>query len=102
FMPFSPRWLIHHDREDDALNVLASLRGLPKEHDLVTLEFLEIKAQSQFEKRTMAANFPNLAGNTSWKAVISLEFKNFALLFKSWPMFRRVITATVTMFFQQF
>ena len=51
-MPFSPRWLVHHDRETEARNVLANLRGLTVDHELVELEFLEIKAQSQFEKRT--------------------------------------------------
>jgi len=51
-VPFSPRWLVHHGRETEARTILASLRELPSNHELVELEFLEIKAQSQFEKRT--------------------------------------------------
>ena len=53
FMPFSPRWLVHHNREADARKTLASLRGLPQDHELIELEFMEIKAQSVFEKRTV-------------------------------------------------
>jgi hypothetical protein len=51
-VPFSPRWLVHHGRETEARKILANLRGLSVDHELVELEFLEIKAQSQFEKRT--------------------------------------------------
>jgi hypothetical protein len=51
-VPFSPRWLVHHGREPEARKILANLRGLSIDHELVELEFLEIKAQSQFEKRT--------------------------------------------------
>jgi MFS family permease len=35
FMPFSPRWLVHHNREEEARKVLASLRNLPPDHELV-------------------------------------------------------------------
>ena len=96
FMPFSPRWLIHHDREDEARRVLASLRGLPQGHELVELEFLEIKAQSLFEKRTVAANFPTLQEMTAWNT-LKLQFVSIVSLFKTKPMFKRVVVATVTM-----
>ena len=43
FMPFSPRWLIHHGREAEARRVLAWLRSLPQDHELIEIEFLEIK-----------------------------------------------------------
>jgi hypothetical protein len=65
FMPFSPRWLVHHDREADALRVLANLRGLPQDHELIEIEFAEIKAQSLFEKRTTAEKFPHLAAQNA-------------------------------------
>jgi hypothetical protein len=64
FMPFTPRWLIHHGREAEARRTLAKLRSLPQDHELVEIEFLEIKAQSEFEKRTVAENFPHLAAQT--------------------------------------
>lgn len=59
-MPFSARWLVHHDREIEARKVLASLSGLPEDHELVELEFLEIKAQSLLENRTVAEKSPQL------------------------------------------
>jgi len=100
FMPFSPRWLVHHGREAEARKVLASLRDLPQDHELVELEFLEIKAQSLFEKRTVAEHFPNLRELTTWN-IFKLQFVAIGSLFKTKAMFKRVIVATVTMFFQQ-
>lgn len=100
FMPFSPRWLVHHDREDEARRVLAHLRDLPVDHELVELEFLEIKAQSLFEKRTVALLFPELQEPTAWN-IFKLQFVAIKKLFQTRSMFKRVIVATVTMFFQQ-
>ncbi|KXT03881.1 hypothetical protein AC578_8958 [Pseudocercospora eumusae] len=100
FMPFSPRWLVHHDREVEARKTLASLRDLPQDHELIELEFLEIKAQSLFEKRSTAERFPELSDGSAW-STIKLQFIAVGSLFKTMPMFRRVALATVTMFFQQ-
>ncbi|KAI1407167.1 general substrate transporter [Hypoxylon sp. FL1857] len=100
FMPFSPRWLVHHNREDEARKILANLRGLPADHELVELEFLEIKAQSQFEKRTVAELFPALRDQTAWNT-FKLQFVAIKSLFQTKAMFKRVVVACVTMFFQQ-
>ncbi len=100
FMPFSPRWLAHHGREDEARRVLSKLRGLPADHELVELEFLEIKAQSLFEKRTVAEHFPALSESTPWN-VFKLQFVAIKSLFQTRSMFKRVAIATITMFFQQ-
>ncbi|RDL31050.1 putative Quinate permease [Venustampulla echinocandica] len=100
FMPFSPRWLIHHDREEEARKVLANLRGLPQDHELVELEYLEIKAQSLFEKRTISEYWPHLRELTAWNT-FKLQFVAIGSLFRTKAMFKRVIVATVTMFFQQ-
>jgi len=100
FMPFSPRWLVHHGREAEARKVLAKLRDLPQDHELVELEFLEIKAQSLFEKRTVAEHWPHLRELTAWNT-FKLQFVAIGSLFKTKAMFKRVIVATVTMFFQQ-
>lgn len=100
FMPFSPRWLVHHGREDEARRVLSSLRGLPQDHELVELEFLEIKAQSQFEKRTVAEHFPHLRAPTAWNT-FKLQFVAVASLFRTRSMLKRVAVASITMFFQQ-
>jgi len=100
FMPFSPRWLIHHDREVEARRVLANLRSLPQDHELVEIEYAEIRAQSLFEKRVTAERFPHLQEQTAWN-IFKLQFVAIASLFQSRAMFKRVIVATVTMFFQQ-
>lgn len=100
WMPFTPRWLLHHGREEESRRTLATLRSLPIDSELIELEFLEIKAQSLFEKRTVAANFPHLSELTATNT-IKLQFVAIASLFKTKPMFKRVVVATVTMFFQQ-
>ncbi|KAK3675247.1 hypothetical protein LTR78_004757 [Recurvomyces mirabilis] len=100
FMPFSPRWLVHHGREAEARKTLASLRGLSSDHELIELEYMEIRAQSMFEKRTVAEHFPHLADGSAM-STIKLQFVAVASLFKSKPMLRRVALATITMFFQQ-
>lgn len=100
FMPFSPRWLVHHGREEEARKVLSSLRGLSEDHELVELEFLEIKAQSLFEKRTQAEMFPELREPTAWN-IFKLQFVAIKKLFQTKAMFKRVVIASVTMFFQQ-
>lgn len=100
WMPFSPRWLMHHGREAEARTNLASLRSLPEDHELIELEFLEIKAQSLFEKRSIAEAFPHLQEQTAFNT-FKLQFVAIAALFKTKAMFRRVVVATVTMFFQQ-
>ncbi|TKW58669.1 Quinate permease [Colletotrichum tanaceti] len=73
WMPFSPRWLIHHGREAEARKILADLRDLPENHELIELEFLEIKAQSLFEKRSTAELFPHLQEQTAWNT-FKLQF----------------------------
>ncbi|KAI8713861.1 hypothetical protein NCS52_01231900 [Fusarium sp. LHS14.1] len=100
WMPFSPRWLIHHDREVEAREILADLRSLPTDHELIELEFLEIKAQSLFEKRSLAERFPHLQALTA-SNIFKLQFVSIRALFQSRAMFKRVIVATVVMFFQQ-
>jgi hypothetical protein len=91
---------VHHGREAEGRKTLASLRNLSQDHDLIELEFLEIKAQSMFEKRSTAEHFPHLADGSAW-STIKLQFVAAASLFKSKAMLRRVALATITMFFQQ-
>jgi len=101
FMPFSPRWLVHHGREAEARKTLASLRGLSQDDPLIEIEFLEIKGQSMFEKRSIAASFPHLSELTAMNT-FKLQFVAIGSLFKTKSMLKRVGVATITMFFQQF
>ena len=42
FMPFSPRWLVNHGRDDEAQAVLSRVRGMPPDSDLVRIEYLYV------------------------------------------------------------
>lgn len=85
YMPFSPRWLIHHGREIEARRVLSDLRNLDEKHELIELEFLEIKAQSIFEKRNTAEKWPH--PSKLWNT-IKLQFVAIASLSGTMAMFR--------------
>jgi hypothetical protein len=50
FLPESPRWLIAHDRADEALAALKHYHGEGNETELVRLEFEEITAAIAQEK----------------------------------------------------
>jgi MFS family permease len=50
FMYESPRWLMLVGREDEAIETLVALRGLPIDHPRVASEFNEIKNQIQGER----------------------------------------------------
>ena len=61
WFPESPRWLMDHDREDEALQVLADLHGKGDvNNQLVQLEFEEIRQQVQFERSEGAKSFLDL------------------------------------------
>ncbi|KAF4167393.1 hypothetical protein CNMCM6936_005350 [Aspergillus lentulus] len=93
FMPFSPRWLVKVGRDQEAQSTLAWMRKLPVEHDLVQMEYLEIKAEALFEKRA----FPN----TAEKGILKNQWAQYANCFSTMDNFKRVCTAWLVMFFQQ-
>ena len=97
FMPFSPRLLMNKGREEEALANLARLRSLPKEHELVQVEFLEIKAEVMFEREVFALNFPALKADSVWRR----EIAQYANIFRTKDSFKRVAMAGLIMFFQQ-
>ncbi|KAK0469646.1 major facilitator superfamily domain-containing protein [Desarmillaria tabescens] len=116
FMPFSPRWLINQGRDDDALAVLSNLRALPKDDDLVRIEFLNIKAQYLFEKEISEARFPqyqDLSFVSQFKlglhGYLSLILDRSGFYFScpyinskpSQDLLWRVTVGSLTMFFQQ-
>lgn len=61
FFPESPRWLMDHDRDEEALEILADVHGGgDKNNELVRLEFEEIKQQVIFEKSEGAKSYLDL------------------------------------------
>lgn len=103
FMPPSPRWLIQQGREEESLKVLAKLRRLPETDDLVRMEFLESKAQNQFEQEISRRNFPELHQQQKQTFVtrLKLGFAEYKSLITHPPTRKRVTVAVLLMVFQQ-
>ncbi|KYG41677.1 hypothetical protein M433DRAFT_547418 [Acidomyces richmondensis BFW] len=100
WMPFSPRWLIRKGREEKAIRTLAWLRKLPLDHELIQIEFLEIKAECLFEERVFAREHPKIAEKEK-TSVWTREMAQYINIVRSWDKFKRVATAWLVMFFQQ-
>lgn len=100
WMPFSPRWLVKVGREEEALSTLAWLRKLPTDHELVQVEFLEIKAESLFEERAFAKTYPHLAEKAG-RSEFMVQISQYANCFRTTDNIKRVGTAWLVMFFQQ-
>ena len=99
-MPYSPRWLVKTGKDAKAKKTLAFLRNLPEEHELVQIEYLEIKAEALFEKRAFANAFPNLAAKEEGSVWVA-QLAQYANCFRTRDNFKRVATAWLVMFFQQ-
>ncbi|KAJ5622502.1 hypothetical protein N7528_005734 [Penicillium herquei] len=100
FMPFSPRWLVKQGRDEEAQATLAWMRKVPVEHELVQVEYLEIKSEALFEERAFAKAFPKLADSEN-KSIFMNQIAQYANCFRSMDNFKRVATAWLIMFFQQ-
>ncbi|CAO2650731.1 Nn.00g020230.m01.CDS01 [Neocucurbitaria sp. VM-36] len=100
WLPFSPRWLIKKGRDEEGLKTISYLRKLPVEHELVQIEYLEIKAETLFERRSFEKNFPHLAAKEQGSVYVR-EFAQYYQIFRTWDNFKRVSTAWLVMFFQQ-
>lgn len=50
WLPESPRWLLYHEREDEALEVLAGLAGKSQDDVAVTVQREEIRYTVRYEK----------------------------------------------------
>jgi MFS family permease len=100
WMPFSPRWLVQVGRDEEAKSTLAWMRKLPLDDMQVQIEYLEIKAESLFEKRAFAAAYPALAEREK-KSVFMHQIAQYANCFRTKDNLKRVCTAWLIMFFQQ-
>lgn len=59
-LPFSPRWLIDHNRDKEALKTLSRLRDSPVESNIIQTEYKAIKDNVEFEKQTGTAGWAEL------------------------------------------
>lgn len=100
WLPFSPRWLVKKGRDEEAIKTLSYLRNLPIEHELIQVEYKEIKAESLFEQRAFAKQFPNLAAKEQGNMWVR-EFAQYYNIVRTWDNFKRVATAWLVMFWQQ-
>jgi hypothetical protein len=50
FLPESPRWLVYQDRNDEAIEVIASVSGTNRDDAEVQLQYREIVDTLQYEK----------------------------------------------------
>ena len=71
FFPESPRWLIDHGGEEEALEILADLHGGgDPNNELVQFEYEEIKAQVYFERTEGAKAYSDLLKPGIFRRVI--------------------------------
>ncbi|KAM0324848.1 hypothetical protein ACHAQA_007814 [Verticillium albo-atrum] len=69
-LPESPRWLISNDRGDEAMEALKRYHGDGAETELVRLEFEEIRAAIDHEKRS---------GTTTWKSMVKTKGNRYRM-----------------------
>ncbi|KAM0328879.1 hypothetical protein ACHAQA_005295 [Verticillium albo-atrum] len=100
WLPFSPRWLIKQGRDEEAIKTLSYLRKLREDHELVQIEFKEIKAECLFEQRAFQKAFPRLAEKEKTSVWVR-EAAQYWQIVRTWDNFKRVATAWLVMFFQQ-
>ncbi|CAN8103683.1 unnamed protein product [Discula destructiva] len=100
WMPFSPRWLVKVGKYDKAKKTLAWLRKRPIDDHLIEAEYLEIRAEALFEQRVFEKNFPHLAAKEK-QSMLMREAAGYITLFRSRDNLKRVWTAWLVMFWQQ-
>lgn len=98
-LPFSPRWLVSKERNEEALQSLSKLRRLSVSDSRVRQEYLDIQAEVRFHKETNAEKHPNLQGGGMRKELL-LELASWADCFTK-GCWRRTHVGIVIMFFQQ-
>lgn len=99
-MPQSPRWLVDQGHDDECRQILAGLRRLPLNDPLVTMEFLEIKAQKVFETRLSERDFPQFQ-DSSFHSKLMLGAHSYLSLLTNPSNFKRTTVAVLVMTFQQ-
>ena len=100
FMPQSPRHLMNRDREQECLETLARLRNTSTDDIRIRVEFLEIKAQRDFERVREAEQYPQYQDG-SFHSRFMIGFYDYMSLVTNKALFKRTVVAVFTMVFQQ-
>lgn len=100
FMPQSPRHLMNRDREQECLDTLARLRSSSTDDIKVRIEFLQIKAQRDFERQRLAEKFPQYQDG-SFRSNFIVGCYDYMSLVTNKALFKRTVVAVLTMVFQQ-
>ncbi|KAK7203052.1 general substrate transporter [Myxozyma melibiosi] len=100
FMPQSPRWLMSKGRDEECLQTIARIRHADVEHEIVVLEYLEIKAQQMFDDETSEMLFPEYQDKSA-KSSFMLGYHAYARLFTNKALFKRTSVSILVMLFQQ-
>ncbi|KAI1289021.1 sugar transporter [Xylaria venustula] len=96
FLPFSPRWLMMKDRQDEARASLSRIRRVPESDHRIRLEMLEIQASALFDTETTAAMYPGIT------SPFGLLWRRYGSLFTIRHLNRRLFIACFIQFIQQF
>ncbi|KAI1102683.1 general substrate transporter [Jackrogersella minutella] len=100
FLPYSPRWLSSKGRDDESLEVLAKLRGLPTTDERVLREWFEIRSEVQYRKERSEETYPGLHQGGKLNR-FKLQILGYTDCFRP-GAWKRTHVGIGLMFFQQF
>ncbi|KAK6456457.1 putative sugar transporter, high affinity [Scheffersomyces xylosifermentans] len=100
FMPESPRWLMNEGQEEQCLDTLCKLRNLDRNDQLIQMEFLEMKAQKNFEKELSVKYYPQFQDGSA-KSNFMIGLHQYKSMLTHLPTFKRAALACLIMTFQQ-
>jgi hypothetical protein len=96
FMPFSPRWLVEKNRDEEAKKTLSYLRRRPEDDNDVMIEYLEIKSE------VLAVREIEAARNDKATTKMGRFIRPYRDLVSSKSNAKRLFIGSVVMFYQQF
>lgn len=85
FLPYSPRWLMLQDRQEESLATLAKLRGSSPESGVVQYEFRALLVERRSEKEAAIERYGT--AQATWTTEL-LEYKR---ILSSRPLLRRLL-----------